>query len=160
MEDDIQSDPTPISSRAKGPVHGTALSEPQLGELERGSAEATTQEMVMPSPPLTPPPVMSSATHVGRAMVPTGGKVSTAAATKKPRKPMSRVIPVAAAYHYTLDSLRPILTLHYQELLMTLFLFGCAYSGFLMRQNGIASFSLLNALAYFIMGIGWLGRSA
>jgi hypothetical protein len=45
-------------------------------------------------------------------------------------------------------------------LVMMVFLMACSYFGFLMGQYGIASFSLLNAFAYFLMGIGWLGRRA
>jgi hypothetical protein len=50
--------------------------------------------------------------------------------------------------------------LHRQELFMSVYLIVCARYGFLMRQTGLATFSLLNSIAYLIMAFGWLGRDA
>lgn len=49
-------------------------------------------------------------------------------------------------------------TIHYPELFMSLYLFGCFYFGFLMRQYGIALFCFCNACAYLVLAFSFIGR--
>jgi hypothetical protein len=70
----------------------------------------------------------------------------------------SRLIPIASAYFNNRSRLLSRIKFHPPELLMSMFLSVCAYYGFLMNQTGIATFSLLNALAYVILGFGLMGK--